>query len=166
MQPGDAQELHTVQERSYEKAGPGIRQSYPRSHAMDRDHLATFLDSKRYAVFATSRPNGRAQAAPVAFIVWKGGFWVASVEGARVRNLLVWPYASIVVMEGEGDTHKAVIAEGPVRMHDVGPGHSPDPGFLEAYGGRHGNAPSWAQVLIELRPERLYSYDATRGPGD
>ncbi len=68
MRPEDAKELHAVQERSYEKAGPGIRGSYPRSRAMDADRLAEFLGSKRYAVFATSRPDGRAHAAPVAFV--------------------------------------------------------------------------------------------------
>lgn len=166
MRPEDAQELHDVQERSYEKAGSGIRESYPRNHAMDAGHLAAFLDGRRYAVLATSRMDGRSQAAPVAFIVWRGAFWVASVEGARVRNLRARPYASIVVMEGEGNAHRAVIAEGPVRIHDLSAGNTADPDFLEAYQGKHGDTADWARARIELRPERLYSYDATKGSKD
>lgn len=117
MREADAQTLFGVQAHSYRTAGAGIRESYPEDLAMDSSQLITFLEGKRYAVLATSRPDGRPHATPISFCVWKGAFWVASVRGARVRNLRVKPYAVIVVAEGEGKSHRAVIAEGPVNLH-------------------------------------------------
>jgi len=128
---------------------------------MDGPRLAAFLDGKRYAVCATSRQDGRPQASPVAFIIWNRAFWFASVRGARLRNLRARPYASIVIMEGEGPLHRAVIAEGPAVLHEV---RSADPlqeEFLRRWMDRHGAVPSWAAALIEIRPDRLFSYDAT-----
>lgn len=160
----DAVTLAGVQSRSYEKAGPGIVESYPQNLAMDAPRLAAFLSGKRYAVLATSRPDGRAQAAPVAFNVWDGAFWFASVPGARVRNLRARPYASVVVMEGEGKAHRAVIAEGPVRLIESQSGAVPAE-VLERWRERHGGTSGWAAVFIELRPKRLFSYDATQRTG-
>ncbi len=159
----DVQALIAVQNRSYDRAGPGILESYPRTQSMDAARLAAFLDSTRYAVLATSRPDGRAQATPIAFTVWDGAFWVASVRGARTRNLRVHPYASIVVMEGEGTAHRAIIAEGPVTTYeklDLG-GRRDE--LWALWQARHRHLPDWATLLIELRPERFFSYDATGG---
>lgn len=161
MTSEDAAALAEIQKRCYARAGPGIRESYPPSRAMDAGRLAAFLDSRRYAVLATSRPDGRPQAAPVAFIVLNGAFWFASVRGARLRNLRARPYASVVLMEGEGASHRAVIAEGPVELHEVHDEALMAPEFRRRWIDRHGDAPTWAAALIELRSERLFSYDAT-----
>jgi hypothetical protein len=128
---------------------------------MDSLRLAAFLDSRSYAILATSRQDGRPQAAPVAFIVWNGAFWFASVRGARLRNLRTRPYASVVVMEGEGLSHRAVIAEGPVVLHEVRDETPIADGFRRRWAGQHGGAPVWAAAIIELHPDRLFSYDAT-----
>ncbi len=150
-----------IQERSYARASPSILTSYPHRRAMDGPRLAAFLDGRRYAVCATSRRDGRPQASPVAFIIWNGAFWFASVHGARLRNLRARPYASIVVMDGEGSTHRAVIAEGPVVLHEVSSA-DPLPGeFRQRWIDHHGALPTWAAALIEIRPGRLFSYDAT-----
>lgn len=150
-----------IQEQSYARASPSILTSYPRNRAMDGPRLAAFLDGRRYAVCATSRTDGRPQASPVAFITWTGAFWFASVRGARLRNLRGRPYASVVIMDGEGPTHRAVIAEGPAVLHEV---RSADPlpeEFRQRWMDRHGSVPTWAAALIEIRPARLFSYDAT-----
>jgi hypothetical protein len=54
----------------------------------------------------------------------------------------------------------AVTAEGPVSLYE-------ETAFDDAYAPladdwvrRHGHAPDWAEALIELRPERLFSHDA------
>ncbi len=73
--------LVEIQERSYDRASPGLRESYPRYLAMDSLRLAAFLNEKCYAVLATGRCDGRPHAAPISFSVWAGSFWVASVEG-------------------------------------------------------------------------------------
>jgi hypothetical protein len=160
MTSEDAEALAEIQERSYARAGPSIRKSYPRSRAMDGLRLAAFLDGRRYAIVATSRPDGRPQAAPVAFIVWKGAFWFASVRGARLRNLLARPYASVVIMEGEGLSHRAVIAEGPVVLHEIRDETSVADEFRRRWSSQHGSVPVWAAATIELHPDRLFSYDA------
>lgn len=160
MDTEDAVALARIQHRSYETAGPGIRESYPERQAMATHRLAAFLDGKRYAVLATARPDGRAQAAPVAFTIWSGAFWFASVRGARVRNLRAYRWASVVVMEGEGQAHRVVIAEGDVRVIPINSREVP-PVLPKLWAMRHGDAPTWAAVFIELSPERLFSYDAT-----
>lgn len=161
MMPEDAAAFVEIQERSYARASPSILNSYPHSRAMDGPRMAAFLAGRRYAVCATSRMDGRPQASPVAFIAWNGAFWFASVRGARLRNLRARPYASVVIMDGEGSVHRAVIAEGPAVLHEVrGPDPLPEE-FRQRWMGRHGALPSWAAALIEIRPDRLFSYDAT-----
>lgn len=144
-----------IQEESFARAGAGLRQSYPRRRAMDGPTLQAFLEERRYAVMATTRPDGRAHAAPIAFAVWRGAFWLASVEGARLGNLRARPYASLVIMQGEGDEHRAVIAEGPASLH--APESMPEE-LAGLWRERFGSLPGWAAALIELRPERIFSY--------
>ena len=155
--------LIEIQDRSYVQAGPGIRDSYPRRLAMDGPGLAAFLDRRRYAVLATGRRDGRPHAAPIAFSVFRDAFWIATVEGARLRNLRTRPYASLVVMEGDARArHRAVIAEGPVIIHEGARIVETDPGFGNAWRARHGRAPNWAAAMLELRPKRIFSFDGTR----
>lgn len=165
MREEDVSSFVLIQDRSFQEAGPGIRASYPKERAMDAGELAAFLEEKHYAVLATSRPDGRPHAAPIAFMVWEGAFWIASVKGARVRNLHSRPYAAIVVMEGEGKEHRAVIAEGPVNLYDPNSPAVPEELWV-AWRQRFGGAPGWAAVLVELRPQRLFSYDASKGSND
>jgi nitroimidazol reductase NimA-like FMN-containing flavoprotein (pyridoxamine 5'-phosphate oxidase superfamily) len=158
----DVRFLVEIQDRSYTRVGSGIRDSYPRHLAMDRPRLAAFLGRIRYAVLATGRPDGRPHAAPIAFSVWRGAFWIATVEGARLRNLRSRPYASIVIMEGdERPRHRAVIAEGAVTIHEVARAGEADPRFGENWRMRHGSAPTWAAAMLELRPERVFSFNGT-----
>ncbi len=154
--------LIEIQARSYDRAGPGIRESYPMISAMDAPRLVEFLERKRYAVLASGGPDGQPHAAPVAFSVWAGAFWVATVAGARLRNLRARPYASIVITEGDVRAHhRAVIAEGPVKLHDAGDLTAVDPGLADQWRARHGALPTWAAALVELRPERVFSFDGT-----
>ena len=163
--------LASIQRASYEAAGAGVRGSWPEAQALDAGGLAAFLDRRRYGVLATARPDGRAHAAPVAFTVGDGAFWIGTVDGLRLRNLRATPWASLVVMEGERDEnepeelgalHVAVTAEGPVRLHDGDALAAALEPLAEAWRGRHGGLPEWAVALVELRPERLFSHDAGR----
>lgn len=157
--------LIDVQTRSYDRAGSGIRESYPRSSAMDASRLAAFLTRKIYAVLATGRPDGRPHAAPIAFSLWGGSFWIATVAGARLRNLRARPYASIVVADGDVRTlHRAVIAEGPVTIHEGNDLAAVSTEFAGEWRGRHGSLPTWAAALVALRPERVFSFDGTLEP--
>ena len=139
--PSDAQALVAVQERSYRHASAAVRGSWPPEHAMEAEELAAFLTRVSLCVLATSRPDGRPQAAPVAFELRDGAFRIATMAGARLRNLRARPYAALVVSEGPQGSHRMVMAEGPVVLHE------------EA-----AEQPAWAAATIELRPEILFSY--------
>jgi hypothetical protein len=69
---------------------------------MDAATMAVFLEQTVYAVLAAGRRDGRPRAAPIAFSIWDEAFWIATVEGARLRHLRSRPYTSIVIMEGDG----------------------------------------------------------------
>jgi nitroimidazol reductase NimA-like FMN-containing flavoprotein (pyridoxamine 5'-phosphate oxidase superfamily) len=154
--------LVEIQAHSYDRAGAALRDSYPKSSAMDGRRLAEFLEHKRYAVLATARPDGRPHAAPIAFSVWRSVFWIATVAGTRLRNLRAQPYASIVITEGDVRAHhRAVVAEGPVRLYDLRDLAAMDPGLADHWRARHGALPTWAAALVELRPDRVFSFDGT-----
>lgn len=158
----DIRSLIEIQDRSYDRAAPGLSESFPRRVAMDLPRMAEFLDRKRFAVLATGRRDGRPHAAPIAFSVWRGAFWIATLEGARLRNLRLRPYASIVIMDGdERPRHRAVIAEGAVVIHEGARAGEADRLFGESWRLRHGSDPTWAAAMLELRPERVFSFDGT-----
>ena len=75
---------------------------------MDAAELGAFLRERTYCVVATATARGRAQARPVGFAVVGGAFWLATVDGGRLRNLRREPWLSLVVSEGEGESHRAV----------------------------------------------------------
>jgi hypothetical protein len=56
----------------------------------------------------------------------------------------------------EGIPHRALTAEGPVKLHAV----AALARFQEEWLDRHTDAPDWATAFIELRPERLFSHAA------
>ncbi len=147
--------LHAIQEASYRGADGALRGSWPPEQAMTATELAAFLDERRYCVLATTTGKGRPQARPVAFTVFGDAFWFGTVAGGRLRNLERTPWVSVVIAEGEGDEHRAVVADGPVILQ----GEPPD-GLLDLWETRFGSRADWAVIWFELRPERLYSYDA------
>ncbi len=159
----EVEPLLVVQRESYATATKGFRAAWPEAQTLDAQGMAALLDVHRYCVLATARADGRAHAAPVAFVVAQGAFWIATVEGLRLRNLRANPWASLVVMEGdadEGETgtpHRALTAEGPVGLHDVEAAYEPiERLWLE----RHHDPPTWATAFIELRPQRIFSHAA------
>ncbi len=158
----EVEPLLEVQRSSYAAASERFRSGWPEVQALDGPGMASLLDDNRYAVLATARGDGRAHAAPVAFVVADGSFWIATVQGLRLRNLRAIPWASIVVMDGdadedeEGTPHRALTAEGPVVLHDVAVLSR----FEKQWVDRHTDAPDWATAFIELRPQRLFSHAA------
>ena len=157
--------LHGLQRRSYAAASEGLRAAWPERQALRVAGLTGLLGRHRYCVLATARPDGRAHAAPVAFAFVEGAFWIATVEGLRLRNLRASPWASLVVMEGEADEgeagapHRALTAEGSVALHGV---DVVWPRLEAVWLARHGHAPDWATAFAELRPSRVFSHDASR----
>jgi hypothetical protein len=138
----------------------GVRSAWPEVDALDAAGLTAFLSATDFAVLATSLPDGRPQARPVGFTVWEGAFWIASVAGQRLRNLEIRPHASLVVTEGGRGDHRMVLAEGPVSLHLL---EQVQPWLEAPWVARHGAWPKWAATMIELRPDRVFSYGARLG---
>lgn len=109
-----------------------------------------------------SRPDGRAHAAPVAFSLATGAFWIGSVEGRRLGNLRVTPWASLVVFAGGRDEHRALTVEGSVSLQEGAACADARTRLDALWTERHGHPPEWAVPLLELRPERVFSH----GPRD
>lgn len=159
MQPTEPLEtLHRIQEASFARASEATRNAFPAERRMDGRTLQAFLARRRYAVLATTRPDGRPQAAPVGYALVGTRFVIASLpDAARVRNLREQPHASLVVEEGEGDAHGVVIVDGTARLVE------PMEASLEMrapFRDAEGALPDWIGVLIVITPERLLSYAA------
>jgi nitroimidazol reductase NimA-like FMN-containing flavoprotein (pyridoxamine 5'-phosphate oxidase superfamily) len=155
----DVAALLEAQRRSYERAGDGLRRSWPPERALGPDELRSILADLVYGVLATARPDGRAHASPVAFSVAAGAFWIATVRGVRLRNLRAVPWASFVLSEGQREgAHRALTAEGPVRLHENADFGSARARLDEDWARRHGHPPDWASAFVELRPERVFSH--------
>jgi nitroimidazol reductase NimA-like FMN-containing flavoprotein (pyridoxamine 5'-phosphate oxidase superfamily) len=159
----DAQIFVQIQNQSYDRAGRGVLESFPKSKALKAENFLEFLVRKRYGVLATTRSDGRAHAAPIGFTVWNGAFWIASVEGAKARNLRNRAWASIVIMEGEPATkHIAIIAEGSAKLYEGSEFARIRDKLIEVWEKKHDSKLEWANLLIELKPERIFSYDGSR----
>ena len=152
-----ADALAGLQEASHARADRALRASWPDERTIDAAELGAFLAERTYCVVATATERGRAQARPVGFVVLDGAFWLATVEGGRLRNLRREPWLSLVVSEGEGEEHRAVVADGPVSIDERPPDQ-----VLALWEQRIGSRAEWAAAWLELRPARLYSY-ARRG---
>ena len=162
MTDADLDALLAAQARSYRSAGDGLRRSWPEEGALDREALRALLAEVHYGVLATSRPDGRAHATPVAFSLAAGAFWIGTVAGRRLANLRALPWAALVVFDGAQGEHRALTAEGPVAIHE-GPAFAAARARLdESWAARHGHPPDWAAALLELAPERVFSH----GPRD
>ena len=80
-------------------------------------------------------------------------------------NVRARPWASLVVMEGDAPgsadpTHRALTAEGAVVLHEGSDFRRALAAVERRWVARHGRAPDWAVALLELRPERVFSYRA------
>ena len=159
MTDEDVEALLEAQRRSYEQAGEALRRSWPPEDALDAEELRGIFTDLVYGVLATARPDGRAHASPVAFSVEGGAFWIATVLGVRVRSLRAVPWASFVLSEGQREgAHRALTAEGPVRLHEDADFASARARLDDDWVRRHGHAPDWASAFVELRPERVFSH--------
>ena len=150
--------LAEIQRRSYAAATAMLKGSWPESEALDAAEIAALLRRHRYCVLGTGRMDGRAHAAPVAYVLGSEALWFATVKGLRLRNLRATGWAAFVVMEE--DPHRALTAEGPVVLYEGEAFERAFEPIREAWLERHGGEPSWAVALAQLRPERVFSYSA------
>jgi nitroimidazol reductase NimA-like FMN-containing flavoprotein (pyridoxamine 5'-phosphate oxidase superfamily) len=145
-----------LQEASFARANEATRTSYPPERRMSGDELVRYLDARLYAVVATTRADGRPHAALSAYVLVGSVLWLPAVAGsARARNLRRQPALSLVVTDGEGPDHAAVILEATAEL--VARDDLPD-GVSSAYAAKHGGAPDWATEWVVATPAKILSY--------
>ncbi|GAB3808480.1 pyridoxamine 5'-phosphate oxidase family protein [Micromonospora zhanjiangensis] len=104
-------------------------------------------------MLATTRADGRPHAAPTSLVRHDRAIWLPSVAGAvRLANLAVNPWASLVVMRGDGPEHVMALLEGPTTVVDAATDDA------AAAARRYGREPSWATAWIRLTPRKILSY--------
>lgn len=150
--------LEELQERSFARAGAATRDSYPLERRMSGDQLTTFLGERQFMVVATTRPSGKPHAAPSSFVLYDGALWLPTVAGAaRLKNLETNPNASLVLSDGEGEEHGAILMEGIAILIDR---YRAPRGPEALWTSKMGDPPEWAGIWIVIRPVKLFSYAA------
>lgn len=155
VDPSLATWLGRLQEESFSQAGQAVRKAYPPERRLTGLQLAEYLSRRTYALASSTRPDGRAHAAPTLFTIYAEAFWLPTVGGAvRLRNVQANPWLALSVLEGEHDTHAAVLTEGPAEVLTTVPDD-----VLHATEQRNaGGTLSWADAWLRLTPQRLFSF--------
>jgi hypothetical protein len=122
---------------------------------MSGAQLAGYLQRRSYALASSTRPDGRAHAAPTLFTIHAEAFWLPTVGGAvRLRNVEAHPWLALSVLEGEHDTHAAVLTEGPAEVLATVPED-----VVRATEERNtGGTLDWATAWLRMTPQRLFSF--------
>ena len=122
---------------------------------MTGSELAAYLERRTYAVASTTRPDGRAHAAPTLFSCVDGAFWLPTLgSAARLRNVRAHPWLALSVVEGDHDTHAAVLAEGPAEVLT----DAPQSVWEMTRRRNQANSLDWATAWLRMTPERLLSF--------
>jgi hypothetical protein len=151
--------LGRLQEDSFTRAGAVMRQAYPPERRMTGPQLAEYLARRSYALASTTRPDGRAHAAPTLFSTYAEAFWLPTLgAAARLRNVRAHPWLALSIVEGDHDTHAAVLTEGPAEALTAVPD---DVRSLTEVRNRGGTL-DWATAWLRVTPQRLFSF-AERG---
>ncbi|WP_433021174.1 pyridoxamine 5'-phosphate oxidase family protein [Kribbella sp. CA-294648] len=147
--------LEQLQEESFRQGGKAVRTSYPPERRMTGTQLAGYLQRRSYALASSTRPDGRAHAAPTLFTIHAEAFWLPTVGGAvRLRNVEANPWLALSVLEGEHDTHAAVLTEGPAEVLTTVPAD-----VVQATERRNtGGTLDWATAWLRMTPQRLFSF--------
>lgn len=156
--PAPAAWLGALQDASFNRAGAAVRKAYPPQRRMTGAQLASYLQRRTYALVSSTRPDGRAHAAPTLFSTYAEAFWLPTVsDAARIGNVRAHPWLALSIVEGEHDTHAAVLAEGPAEVLATVPD---DVRRITELRNRGGSL-AWATSWLRIAPERLFSFAET-----
>jgi hypothetical protein len=124
--------------------------------------LSEYLERRTYALASSTRPDGRAHAAPTLFTIYAEAFWLPTLGGAaRVRNVRSHPWLALSILEGEHDTHAAVLTEGPAEVLAT----VPEPVLHATKMRNAGGGLDWATAWLRVIPQRLFSFAEVDWPG-
>jgi len=152
--PALAAWLGRLQDASFSRAG-AVRKAYPPERRMTGPQLAGYLARRTYAVASTTRPDGRPHAAPTLFSIYAEAFWLPTLgTAARLGNVRAHPWLALSILEGEHDTHAAVLTEGPAEVLATVPAD-----VLSITERRNrGGSLDWATNWLRMTPQRLLSF--------
>ena len=147
--------LGRLQDGSFSRAGPALRTAYPPQRRMTGPQLARYLQRRTYALASTTRPDGRAHAAPTLFSLHAEAFWLPTLGGAaRLGNVRAYPWLALSILEGEHDSHAAVLTEGPAEVVTTVPDEVRSITEVRNRGG----SLNWATAWLRMTPRRLVSF--------
>jgi hypothetical protein len=153
--PALAAWLGGLQETSFSRAGGAVRKAYPPERRMTGPQLAGYLARRTYALASSTRRDGRPHAAPTLFSLYAEAFWLPTLGSAvRLGNVRSHPWLALSIIEGEHDTHAAVLTEGPAEVLATVP-----EGVWSITGLRNrGGSLDWATAWLRMTPQRLFSF--------
>jgi Pyridoxamine 5'-phosphate oxidase len=150
-----AEWLGRLQDASFGRASEATRTAYPPNRRMTGPQLAGYLARRTYALASTTRPGGRPHATPTLFSLYSEAFWLPTVAGAaRLGNVEAHPWLALSIIEGEHDSHAAVLTEGPAEVLAAVPDDVRNITELRNRGG----SLVWATAWIRISPQRLLSF--------
>jgi hypothetical protein len=157
--PALAAWLGRLQEESFSRAGQAVRTAYPPERRMTGLQLAGYLQRRTYALASSTRPDGRAHAAPTLFSIYAEACWLPTLGGAaRLANVRAHPWLALSILEGEHDTHAAVLTEGPAEVLTS----VAEEVRSMTQRRNDGGSLDWATAWLRMTPQRMFSF-AERG---
>jgi hypothetical protein len=153
--PALAAWLARLQDASFSRAGPAMRTAFPPERRMSGPQLAGYLARRTYALASSMRPDGRPHAAPTLFSIYAESFWLPTLGSAvRLGNVRAHPWLALSIIEGEHDTHAAVLTEGPAEVLATVP---EDVRSVTKQRNSDGSL-DWAMAWLRMTPQRLFSF--------
>jgi pyridoxamine 5'-phosphate oxidase-like protein len=144
--------LEDVQDATFAGASAATTGSFGESNRLSGEQLVKVLTTRRNAVVSTTRKDGRPHSTPCAFVLHERSIWLPVVPGAaRAKHVARQPWISLVISEGQLETHGTVIIEGAAFLAE------PGGDVLAAAKAKLGGV-GWVGQWIELKPERILSY--------
>ena len=147
-------DLDQSQEETFARVTPLTRDAYPPERRLVGEALLNYLDSRVFAVVASTRPDGRPHATLSSYARRGITIWLPTAAGAvRQANLRTQPWVVLVASEGDRDEHVAVIVEGPGAA--VSPSEVPSDVVATA-------PDAGISMWLRMDAQRLLSYAAKR----
>jgi hypothetical protein len=147
--------LGRLQDASFNRAGRALGKAYPPQRRMTGPQLAGYLERRTYALASSTRPDGRAHAAPTLFSLYAEAFWLPTLgDAVRLGNVRAHPWLALSILEGEHDTHAAVLTEGPAEVVATVPDEVRSITEVRNRGG----SLDWATAWLRMTPQRLFSF--------
>jgi predicted pyridoxine 5'-phosphate oxidase superfamily flavin-nucleotide-binding protein len=145
-----ARDLEELQLRTFAGTTVATQWAYPVERRLPGQQLAEYLDRRSLAVVSSTRPDGRPHSALTTYIRRGTTFWLpTTADSVRERNLRSQPWLVLVVAQGDGGDHIAVIVEGTAEV--TAPAAVPDD-VTAAF------PRPWIAAWIRLEASRVLSY--------